>query len=129
MYARWEKKAICAYRTSPSTVHPKPIACFVNCTTGNNCTSPFTRILFSLLHIIAEQIVTDYELSDKELTVVARLGKNPKFATAFGDEVEKRVMRIVSARLETMSAMFEMVSQREVSSEGYKKMECRLTDE
>jgi len=57
------------------------------------------------------------------------LVKNPKFTAAFGDEVEKRAMRMVSARPETMLATLEMVSERWGSAEGYVKKECGLTDE
>jgi hypothetical protein len=57
------------------------------------------------------------------------LSKNPKFAATFGDEVEKRARRMVSARPETMSAMLEMVNERWGSAEGYVKRECGLTDE
>lgn len=105
----------------------------MNCTTGNNRTGPFTGILLSLLHVPTEQIVTEYALSDKGLapirsTVVSRLSKNPKFAATFGNEVEKRARRMVSARPETMVAMLEMVKERWGSAEGYVKMECGLTD-
>jgi protein tyrosine/serine phosphatase len=61
--------------------------------------------------------------------VVARLTKNPKFVAVFGDEVEKRAMRMVSARPETMFAMLEMENERWGSAEGYVKKECGLTDE
>jgi protein tyrosine/serine phosphatase len=106
----------------------------VNCTTGNNRTGPFTGILLSLLHVPTEQIATEYALSNKGLTpirplVVARLVKNPKFAAAFGDDVEKRAMRMVSARPETMFTMLEMVNERWGSAEGYVRKECGLTDE
>ena len=47
----------------------------------------------------------------------------------FGDEVEKRAMRMVSARPETMFAMLDMVNERWGSAEGYVKMECGLTDD
>jgi hypothetical protein len=57
------------------------------------------------------------------------LAKNPKFAATFGDEVEKRARRMVSARPETMSAMLEMVNDRWGSAEGYVKRECGLADE
>jgi hypothetical protein len=57
------------------------------------------------------------------------LTKNPKFAATFGDEVEKRARRMVSARPETMTAMLEMVNERWGSAEGYVKKECGLVDE
>jgi protein tyrosine/serine phosphatase len=56
------------------------------------------------------------------------LAKNPKFVAAFGEEVEKRAMRMVSARPETMFAMLEMVNERWGSAEGYVRKECGLTE-
>jgi hypothetical protein len=118
------------------TEHPasQPRACFVNCTTGNNRTGPFTGILLSLLGVPKDQIAAEYALSDKGLApvrpkVVARLVKNPKFAAAFGDEVEKRAIRMVGARPESMLGMLEMVQDKWGSAENYIKLECGLTDE
>lgn len=107
----------------------KPSPCLVHCTAGKDRTGVLIALLFMHAGAPAEEIGTEYALTDlglaeKKPEFIERLLLNP----ALGGNREG-VQNMVSSKKENMLASVKMI-QKEFGSAGeYMKKHCKLSDD
>lgn len=106
----------------------KPSPCVIHCTAGKDRTGVIIALLFLLAKAPAEDIATEYALTDlglaeKKPEFIERLLLNPQL-----EGNREGVANMVSSKRENMLATIEMIGEKFRGAEEYMKTYCKLGD-